>query len=156
MSFVDLMNEAIDIAAKIDRLVPRTESYYGYFERNNYRGQKSILRILDFLVDDLATHSADSLVGNGCDECDFLRGYIRFRMEFIHLPPSLLSEILVVPIVSIDTKRRLLRMGMSSREALKLIAALRKRGAWILSYGGYDAVVNRIIWMIPEFRTASC
>ncbi len=153
--FNEAMNEAFGIADKLNKLVPRTESYYDYFGSNNYKGQKSLRKTIKSLIYEFANHSDAGITERGCWECKFLLHYIQFRLDFINLESSLLSKILVVHMAPIDAKRQLLRMGMSSREALDLIAAVRKRGAWILALGGYDAVVNGIVRDVPEFR-ASC
>ena len=74
-----------------------------------------------------------------------------FKMEMIDYNIKMIAAILKKIVIS-ETKNNVRKeLGGVGRETLDFIAEVRKRGAWILSYGGYAAFLGRLTAMVPDF-----
>ncbi|MCD8350997.1 MAG: hypothetical protein LUC93_10350 [Planctomycetaceae bacterium] len=148
--FFAYLDEAMELSVRLERASPHSSGFYEYMQEDRYSGQKSLRHTMDWIVDDFATESESGTIQLYCRWCAYIIHYIHFRMEFISLKPDLLSAILVVPQVSIETKRKLLAQGFGKREILDLLHHVRTRGEWILGDGGYDAVTQTIANMCSQ------
>ena len=116
-----------------------------------YPDQQFIMKSMDYLYSDVATHWPGGEIFTCCTRCDIISAYIEFRMEFSACTPRILRQILS-PEVSLETKRELRESGLTNRESLDLIDSVRKKSRWMLSYGSYESFLARFIEeTVPDF-----
>jgi hypothetical protein len=120
-------------------------------ENKHYPGQRELWSSIMAIFDDYAAHALGSHIGFIYMRCDTIAQYAEFRMKFPTLDSAMLAEIFA-PGVSMETKRRLSATGLTNREVLNLIAAVREEGKFIFEYGGYTAFLEKFVEdNVPEF-----
>jgi len=120
-------------------------------ENEHYPGQKKLWSSMGEIFDYDVAHDLGSHIGFICLRCDTIAQYAEFRMKFPTLDSAMLAEIFA-PGVSMETKRRLSATGLTNREVLNLIAAVREEGKFIFEYGGYTAFLEKFVEdNVPEF-----